>query len=70
MLLDPRRGSRLVRRGKAGPRREVGMDDWASEQLSPWLTGPVGPLFLSSTARRADDVVGRRGPAPPPASVR
>src|ERR1700750_2529349 len=28
--LDPRRGSVLVRRGKGGQRREVGMDDWAS----------------------------------------
>jgi hypothetical protein len=39
----------LVRRGKGGRRREVGMDDWAWEQLQPWLTArvelPVGPLF-------------------------
>ena len=27
--LDARRGSLLVRRGKGGRRREVGMDDWA-----------------------------------------
>ena len=27
--LDQRRGSLLVRRGKGGRRREVGMDDWA-----------------------------------------
>ena len=47
--LDPRRGSLLVRRGKGGRRREVGMDDWAWEQLPPWLEVrlalPVGPLF-------------------------
>src|SRR5215207_9342144 len=47
--LDPRRGSLLVRRGKGGRRREVGMDDWAWEQLEPWLTArvelPIGPLF-------------------------
>jgi integrase len=47
--LDPRRGSLLVRRGKGGRRREVGMDDWASEQLEPWLTArvdlPVGPML-------------------------
>jgi integrase len=47
--LDPRRGSLLVRRGKRGPRREVGMDEWAREQLEPWLQVrvelPVGPLF-------------------------
>jgi integrase len=35
--LDPRRGSVLVRRGKGGRRRQVGMDDWAWEQLEPWL---------------------------------
>ena len=33
--LDPRRGSLLVRRGKGGRRREVGMDDWAWSSLSP-----------------------------------
>jgi integrase len=47
--LAPRRGSLLVRRGKGGRRREVGMDDWAWEQLAPWLQArvelPVGPLF-------------------------
>src|SRR5829696_6212906 len=47
--LDARRGSLLVRRGKGGRRREVGMDDWAFEQLAPWLDVrvqlPVGPLF-------------------------
>jgi hypothetical protein len=47
--LDARRGSLLVRRGKGGRRREVGMDDWAWEQLQPWLdvrvAPPVGPLF-------------------------
>src|SRR3954467_4505332 len=34
--LNPRRGSVLVRRGKGGRRREVGMDEWAWEQLEPW----------------------------------
>jgi integrase len=47
--LDARRGSLLVRRGKGGRRRDVGMDDWAWEQLAPWLQArvqlPVGPLF-------------------------
>jgi integrase len=47
--LDQRRGSLLVRRGKGGRRREVGMDEWAWDQLRPWLTVraelPVGPLF-------------------------
>src|SRR3954452_13866799 len=47
--LDPRRGAVLVCRGKGGRRREVGMDDWAWEQLQPWITArlqlPVGRLF-------------------------
>ncbi len=47
--LDPRRGSVLVRNGKGGRRREIGMDAWGWEQLRPWLAArlelPVGPLF-------------------------
>jgi site-specific recombinase XerD len=47
--LDPGRGAVLVRRGKGGKRREVGMDRWAWDQLTPWLTirqsMPVGALF-------------------------
>jgi len=47
--LDPRRGSVLVRCGKGGRRREVGMDAWGWEQLRPWLAQRlemlVGPLF-------------------------
>jgi Phage integrase family len=47
--LDPRRGSVLVRSGKGGRRREIGMDEWGWEQVRPWLSGrvqlPVGPLF-------------------------
>ena len=47
--LDQRRGSLLVRRGKGGRRREVGMDAWGWEQLQPWLNLrrelPVGPLL-------------------------
>jgi integrase len=35
--LDLVQGSVLVRRGKDGRRREVGMDRWAWEQLRPWL---------------------------------
>ena len=33
--LDPRRGSLLVRRGKGGRRREVGMDDWRGNSSGP-----------------------------------
>lgn len=47
--LDHRRGSILVRRGKGGRRREVGMDAWGWEQLEPWLelrgSLLVGPLL-------------------------
>jgi len=47
--LDPRRGAVIVRRGKGGKRREIGMDRWAWEQLEPWLgirsTLPAGGLF-------------------------
>jgi site-specific recombinase XerD len=46
---DPRRGSLLVRYGKGGRHREIGMDAWGSEQLRPWLASrlelPVGSLF-------------------------
>ena len=62
--LDPRRGSILVRCGKGGKRREVGMDAWAWEQLEPWLQlarrCPSARCCASSTARRADG----RGPRP------
>ncbi|MGH2864491.1 MAG: tyrosine-type recombinase/integrase [Solirubrobacteraceae bacterium] len=47
--LDAGRGAVLVRCGKGGRRREVGMDAWGWEQLGPWLAQrpemPVGPLF-------------------------
>jgi integrase len=47
--LDPGGGSLLVRNGKGGRRREIGMDAWGWEQLRPWLAArvelPVGPLF-------------------------
>src|SRR5688572_16475083 len=47
--LDEHRGALLVRSGKGGKRREVGMDQWGFEQLRPWLgyrtRMPVGPLF-------------------------
>jgi site-specific recombinase XerC len=55
--LDPRRGSLLVRNGRGGRRREIGMDSWGWEQLRPWLAARVE---LPSTARPAD----ARGQAP------
>jgi site-specific recombinase XerD len=55
--LDQRRGSLLVRRGKGGRRREVGMDAWGWEELDPWLCVrcelPIGPLccVINGTTR-------------------
>jgi len=55
--LDQRRGSLLVRRGKGGRRREVGMDAWGREQLDPWLDMrrelPIGSLLcvINGTTR-------------------
>jgi integrase len=47
--LDASRGAVLVRRGKGGRRREVGMDRWAWSQLEPWISIrrqlPVGGLL-------------------------
>jgi integrase len=54
--LDRRGGSVLVRRGKGGRRRAVGMDDWGWEQLRPWLTA-------RAAARRAA-VLRHRWPHP------
>src|SRR3954464_4227310 len=67
--LDPRRGSVLVRRGKGGRRREVGMDAWAWEQLQQqWLDLrvelPVGPLFCVLTGPPAGAGRSARATAP------
>ncbi len=47
--LDPGRGSLVVRHGKGGRRREIGMDEWGWEHLRPWLERrermPIGTLF-------------------------
>jgi hypothetical protein len=47
--LDSSRGAVLVRRGKGGRRREVGMDRWAWSQVETWLARrrgfPVGALL-------------------------
>jgi site-specific recombinase XerD len=47
--LDPQRGSVLIRVGKGGRRREIGMDAWGWEQLRPWLAArvelPAGRCF-------------------------
>ena len=76
--LDPRRGSVLVRCGKGGRRREIGMDVWGFERMQPWLEArqkmPVGPLFCvlngrtrgrawSAGAARRRSTSARPGPA-------
>ena len=47
--LEPAAGSIVVRRGKGGKRRMVGMDPWAWRQLTSWLDErlnlPAGPVF-------------------------
>jgi site-specific recombinase XerD len=47
--LDPAHGAILIRHGKGGKRREVGMDRWAWSHLEPWLETrrglPVGAFF-------------------------
>jgi site-specific recombinase XerD len=60
--LDPQLGAILVRHGKGGRRREVGMDRWGWDHLRPWLElrlgMPVGPLLRvieGSTRRRPWD---------------
>jgi integrase len=74
--LEPRRGSVLVRYGKGGKRREVGMDDWAWEHLEPWqhvrANLPVGPLFCvleGPTRGRAWSQTGARAELRRPAVV-
>src|SRR5687768_16006061 len=55
--LDQRRGSLLIRCGKGGRRREVGMDAWGWEELRPGLLSDASfrsvPFYAPSTGRRA-----------------
>jgi site-specific recombinase XerD len=62
--LDPRRGSLLVRNGKGGRRREIGMDAWGRSNYAPGSplasSSRSGRCSASSTARPVDG----RGRAP------
>ena len=65
--LDRSRGAVLIRRGKGGKRREVGMDRWAWEQLDRWLEIrqqlPIGSLLCvihGPTAGRRWEVAARK----------
>src|SRR3954452_3550690 len=66
--LDRSRGAVLVRRGKGGRRREVGMDRWAWSQLEPWMEIRGRPRLarccVSSTVRPPAGI----GSNPPPAN--
>ena len=82
--LDASRGAVLVRRGKGGRRREVGMDRWAWSQLDPWLALrrelPVGFAVVRGPRRDRWAALGRvlgpqaagayRGPGRRAAAVR
>jgi site-specific recombinase XerC len=66
--LDPKTGSVLVRAGKGGKRRMVGMDDWGWEHVGRWtehrIKLPVCPLFCilaGSTHGRAWSATPARG---------
>jgi integrase len=58
--LDPRRGSLLVRRGKGGRRREVGMDEWAWEQRQPRTALIPALTGAAQRAKRAAEPAARR----------
>jgi integrase-like protein len=71
--LDHRRGALLVRRGKGGRRREVGMDEWAWEHLRPGSICASNfrsvRCFASSTDRPEGDH-GHRPPRAPSCAAR
>jgi integrase len=64
--LDQSRGAILVRHGKGGKRREVGMDRWGWEQLQPWLqhraTLPAGAVLRPPWADTRATMRARRRP--------
>ena len=57
--LDPARGAVLVRAGKNGKRREVGLDAWGWRTLDPWLESrrqlPSAPCSASCMVPAAGD---------------
>ncbi len=66
--LDAGRGALLVRRGKGGKRREVGMDEWGWEHLRPWVDlrpeMPIGALFCVANGPTWATMVRTRGADP------
>jgi site-specific recombinase XerD len=59
--LDPRRGSLLVRKGKGGKRREVGMDEWG------W--GAAAPLAHGTRRAACRAALLRHRPSRPPLTL-
>jgi site-specific recombinase XerC len=62
--LYQRRSSLLVRRGKGGRRREVGMNDWGWQELQPW------PELRMELAHRAAVLRHQRSDRRPPVGNR
>jgi hypothetical protein len=60
--LDRRRGSILVRRGKGGRRREIGMDDWAGRNSSPGSLHGSPCRSVRCSASSTDAPAVARGP--------
>ena len=59
--LDMRRGSLLVRHGKGGRRREVGMGEWAWEQLRPWLSARAAAAGWAAVLHHRRSELAREG---------
>ena len=57
------RGSILIRRGKGGRHREIGMDDWGWEELEPW---PIARVSASASSMRRPAPQHDDQPAQPP----
>jgi site-specific recombinase XerC len=67
--LDVDRGGLLVRRGKGGKRREVGMDAWAWQHLQHWLDVRVELPVVRCCASSADGPRVVHAPRRPPAAA-
>ena len=67
--LDAARGSILVRRGKGGRRREIGMDPWGWEQLRPGWTHELSCRSARCSAWSLDRAAGALGHPPPCAAI-
>jgi integrase len=65
--LDPKTGSMLVRAGRGGKRRMVGMDEWGWGHLARWTEHrvllPIGPLFCILAGPTRGPRVARNGRA-------